>query len=309
VPARDDRRVTDRVAAWLVRALWMATPFAVWPALAAGLQQQAGAVRTAAAVSSWAVWGALLVATFVPVPATLTALRTVAPALLSAVAAAAATGHPSAVATAAGACWSTALVAMVFLPATAAVCINGPAYPNERRFALSPPAVLLFGPIEVAWALLVGLPVAAVLLLAGQRWLIGAVLAVLGVPLAAVLARSLHGLSLRWLVFVPAGVVVHDPMALGEPVLFPRQGIESLTPGRDGLDLTLGALRPPLELRLCEKAQLGVVRNRRREDVATSSLLVAPSTPGRVLALAQARQLPVGRRQRAVPPPTTASPS
>jgi hypothetical protein len=305
----NDRVVPDRIVAWLLRAVWVGTAFAVWPAISAGLHHQPASVRTAAAAGGWVVWAGVLVATLVPVPVTLTALRIVAPGVLAATIAAVATGHPSVAATTLGVTWSALLVALVLLPETAAVCVNGPAYPNERRFTLAPPGALLLGPIELAWALTVAIPVATVLVLADTRWVAGAVIAIVGLPCAALLARALHVLSRRWLVFVPAGVVVHDPMALGEPVLFPRQGIESLAPGRDGLDLTLGALRPPLELRLREEAPLGVVRNRRREDVAASSLLVAPSTPGRVLALAHARRLPVGRRQRAVPPPTTASPS
>jgi hypothetical protein len=135
------------------------------------------------------------------------------------------------------------------------------------------------------------------------------VLAAVAVPLVALLARALHGLSRRWLVFVPAGIVVHDPMTLGDPVLFPRQAIARLGPGRSGLDLTLGAFRPPLEIRLHEDAQLTVLRNRKREEVAARDLLVTPTTPGRVLAYAAVHRIPVGWAQRTVPPPTTTSPS
>ena len=293
-----------------MRGLWVVTAFAVWPAISAGLQHQPAAVRTAAAVGGWAVWAGVLVSTFVPVPATLTALRCAAPGVLAAVVAAAATGHPSAAALATGTGWAVLVTMIVFLPPVAILCVNGPAYANERRFPLVPPGALLLGPIELAWAALVGLPTAAVLLLAAQRWVLGAVLAVVGAPLAVFLARALHGLSLRWLVFVPAGVVVHDPMALADPVLFQRQVVARLAPGRDGLDLTLGALRVPrLELRLREEARLDIRHNRSREDVATCSLLVAPTTPGRVLAFAAAHRIPVATAQVAVPPPTTTSPS
>lgn len=299
----------DRVVAWLLRGLWVATAFTAWPAISAALRPDAAAVRAVGAFGGWAAWAVVLVATFVPVPATLTTLRCVAPAVLAAVVAAAATGRPSAAALAVGVGWSAVLTVVAFLPRTAVLCVNGLAYPNERRFPLAPPIALLLGPVEVAWLVVVGAPPAAALLLADQRWAVGAVLAVVGAPLAALLARALHRLSRRWLVFVPAGVVVHDPMALAEPVLFPRKEIERLSPGRDGLDLTLGALRPALDLRLRAEAKLGVVRNRKPEEVSTSSLLVAPTTPGRVLAYAAAHHVPVGPAQRAVPPPTTTSPS
>ncbi len=299
----------DRVVAWLLRALWVATAFAVWPPISAGLRHDAAPVRTVAAIGGWVVWAAVLVATLVPVPATLTTLRCACPGVLAAVVVAAATGRPSAPALAVGVAWSAIVTVAVFLPATALLCINGPAYPNERRFPLAPPTALLLGPVELAWLLSVGLPVAAALVLADQRWALGGALAVTGVPVAALLARALHGLSRRWLVFVPAGVVVHDPMALGDPVLFPRKEIERLAPGRDGLDLTGGALRPALELRLRGEAKVVVVRNRKREDALVTGLVVAPTTPGRVLAYAAGPHLPVGPAQPAVPPPTTTSPS
>ncbi len=289
--------------------MWAATAITVWPAISAGLRHQPHAVRTAGAVGGWVVWAAVLVATFVPVPSTLTALRVVAPGVLAAVIAAAATGHPSALALAVGVAWSALATVGVFLPQTALLCVNGPAYANERRFPLAPPGALLLGPVELAWVLVVGLPTAAVLLLAAQRWALGAALAVVGLPAAALLARALHGLSRRWVVFVPAGVVVHDPMALADPVLFQRDVVERLAPGRDGVDLTLGAHRLSLELRLRQEAKLEVVRNRKPTDVAARSLCVAPTTPGRVLAYAAGHRIPVATAQRAVPPPTTTSPS
>src|SRR5450631_4179728 len=100
--------MSDRVVAWVVRGLWGPLPFAVWPAISAGLRAETGAVRTTAAISGWAVWAAVLVATLVPAPLSLTVLRCAAPAVLAAVIAAAATGNPSAAATALGLAWSAA---------------------------------------------------------------------------------------------------------------------------------------------------------------------------------------------------------
>ena len=70
----------------------------------------------------------------------------------------------------------------------------------------------------------------------------------MGLPLAALAARSLHSLSRRWAVLVPAGLVIVDAMTLPDPVLFVRERIESLRamPRREpvpasALDLRLGA--------------------------------------------------------------------
>jgi len=292
-----------------VRGLWVGTAFAIWPAVSASLRHQPASARTAAAAGGWAIWTAVLVATFVPVPATLTAIRCAAPAVLAAVIAAAVTGQVAAIALPVGAAWSAAMTAAAFLPQTALWCVNGPAYANERRFPLAPPGPLLFGPLEVAWAVVVAAPPAGVLLLAAQQWVVGGLVTAIGVPLCALLARALHGLSRRWFVFVPAGVVVHDPMALADPVLFQRPEIVSLAPGREGLDLTLGAPGLSLQLQLRRDAELTVIRGRRREDVRATSVRIAPTTPGRVLAYAASHNFPVGAVQPAVPPPTTASPS
>jgi hypothetical protein len=289
--------MSDRVLAWALRGLWAVLPFTVWPALGAALRPDAHAVRTTAALAGWVVWGAVLVATMVPSPLALTALRCVAPAVVGAAVAAAATGRPSVLATTGAVAWSAVVAAAVFLPGTAVLCVNGPAYPNERRFPLVAPGPLLVGPIELAWAVMVALPTAGALLLAGQRWVLGGVLCALAVPAVPILARALHGLSRRWLVFVPAGVVVHDPMSLAEPVLFRRQVVSRLGPAgpaEDGLDLTLGAPGLAVELRLLEPAVL--VRAGRgagpRED-GTVALRVTPSRPGEVLAYAASHQLPV----------------
>src|SRR6202051_19982 len=138
--------MSDRLVAWVRRGRWGPLPFAAGPADLAGLRHEPGAVRTTAAVGGWVVWAAVLVATLVPAPLSLTVLRCAAPAALAAAIAAAVTGNPSNVATALAAAWSAVVTIAVFLPATAVLFVNGPAYPNERRFPIAPPGPLLVGP-------------------------------------------------------------------------------------------------------------------------------------------------------------------
>ena len=123
------------------------------------------------------------------------------------------------------------------------------------RCACRPPLVL--GPVPLAWLAAVVAPVAGALLLAAEQWLAGAAVLAVGLPLAAVAVRALHGLTRRWVVFVPAGFVLHDHHALVEPVLFPRRSIRRLgpapaDPGPDTTDLTQGALGLALELELAD---------------------------------------------------------
>jgi hypothetical protein len=274
---------------WAVRAAWAALPFTVGPSLAAELDARSDAVRTTASVGLWAVWAVVVVATLVPHPVSLTALRFAVPGVVVGVA----WGHPSAVA------WAAAivLVGIAFLPETAAWFVNGPAYPNERRFLLRPPGPVLVVGLLPAWALASGLPVAGVMLVVAGRPVLGAVVLVVGVPVAAVLVRALHGLSRRWVVFVPAGLVLHDGLAVVDPVLFPKKIVESvdLAPaGTDSLDLTKGALGPAVELVLKEKVPmvLTVPRRPAGEPGASARLLFSPTRPGAVLAEAARRRLP-----------------
>ena len=120
----------------------------------------------------------------------------------------------------------------MFVPTTGDVLLNGSSYGHERRLPLRVPGPVLLGPLVLAWAAIVAPLVAGPLLLAARAWIAGAAVLVLGLPLAAVGVRSLHGLARRWLVLVPAGLVLHDHQALVEPVLFPAARSGGSTPRR-----------------------------------------------------------------------------
>jgi hypothetical protein len=113
-----------------------------------------------------------------------------------------------------------------------------------------------------------------------------------------VLARSLHGLSRRWLVFVPAGVVVHDDLALADAMLFQRRGVTGLRPApadTDALDLTRGALGLVLELALGEPVTVNVTTPGTPVGKATTctAMLLTPTRPGAVLSEARSRRIAV----------------
>ncbi len=84
--------------------------------------------------------------------------------------------------------------------------------------------------------------------------------------------RALHGLARRWLVFVPAGVVVHDLQTLGEAVLFPRTSVAALAvaegdPPAGVLDLTRGTVGLALQLDLREPLPVSPRQGRRAVDL------------------------------------------
>lgn len=284
----------QRILPWALRVAWAVLPFTAGPALGDALDPRSRAVQLVASVALWAVWGAVLAATLVPHPISLTTVRCATPAGVAVAMAAAVYGYGSPLAV------STTALAMglAFLPEIGTLFVNGPAYPNERRFLLRAPAPLLLGMLGVVWALAVAGPVAGLLLLAARQWVVGGLVLAAGAPLTVVLLRAVHGLSRRWLVFVPAGVVLHDPIALADPVLFRKQLIVSLGPAdatTSALDLTQTAPGLALELALDEDVPVLRAKPGKRLGEAASprALLFTPTRPGAVLQEAEERGLPV----------------
>lgn len=289
-------------APWPARLTWLAMPFLAGPGLADALDPRSFAVRTVASVALWAGWAVGVVAVLVPRSVTLTALRLVAPAAVGATLWAAVVAPDGAdfldvVAVA----WAALAAVFAFTPATGDCFVNGSSYGDERRMPLRPPGAVLLGPVEAAWAVAVGGLAAGPLLLAAREWVAGVVLTAAGLPIALVAIRALHGLARRWVVFVPGGVVLHDPLTMLDPVLLPRQLVTHIgaAPADDvssALDITAGAFGLALEVRLREPAQVALVRSVRRRREAdindTRQLLFTPTRPGAVLAEARARRLP-----------------
>ncbi len=284
-----------------MRALWAALPFTVGPALAAALDAASGPVQLVASTGLWLGWAVGMVATFAPHPLSLTALRVVAPAAIVAAVVASLAGHASALALA----WSTVACAWAFAPTVGAVCVNGPAYPNERRFLLRPPGALLAGPLPTFWILSVAGIGAGPLLLAARQWVLGGLALLVGWPLAFLLLKSLHNLSRRWAVFVPAGVVLHDPMVLFDPVLFRRQDVTAFRPATAGdagmFDLSKRAPGLGIAMELDELTTIALLKPGKREGVAihATGLRFTPTRPGSVLDEARRRRIAVARRPAA----------
>lgn len=289
------------LARWpiLLRGLWIVTGVLILagPAgLAGSAGDRSGPVRAVSSVLAALVWGLGLVAVLVPHPIGLTTLRLGAPALAALAAVGLADGGPVPVAAAVAAALSVATVAAA---PTGEWCVDGPAYPNEARFPLRPPAVHQLVTVPVLGAAVVATTLGGPLLLAARQWIPGAIVSALSIAALVVGARSLHQLSRRYVVFVPAGFVVHDHLVLREPVLFRRALVEriELTPeGSDTLDLTAAAPGLSIDVLLEEKVEITrLSADRRSADIgSTARFRVAPTRPGRVLAEARARRYPVG---------------
>jgi hypothetical protein len=281
-----------------MRALWLVQPLVCGPTYAAALDDRIESLQIGASVALWLVWGLVLGATFVPQVMTLTAVRIVIPAAVAALAWAAIAGHADAL-TFVGLVVTGLAAVAALLPTTGDVFTNGSSYGDERRMPLRPPGVLLLGPIELAWAVVVVGACAGPLLLLAHQWIVGGVATLIGVPLAVVATRALHGLARRWIVFVPAGMVLHDAMAVADPVLFARRSIGGLGPApvdTDAHDLTLGALGLALEVRVDPAVPVTFGRLARGEGEAATldAVLFTPSQPGELLREARRRRIRVG---------------
>jgi hypothetical protein len=290
---------------------WALVAVLAGPAYADALDGASRPVQVVASATLWLGWTAVLIATLVPRASSLTAVRVGAPAPLAAAVVAAVHGPfgaDDAVALTAG----VVVAAAAVWPAAVDAFVDGSSYGSERRFALRTPPALLLAGAPAAWVLGVVVPATGLLLLAARAWVAGAVVLAVGVAGARLGVPALHRLSRRWLVFVPAGLVVHDHLALADPVLLRRPTFRALGPAPAGTtahDLTLGAGGLPLELALGGEVDVPVARPLRRGRreavlVRAGAFLVAPLRPGAVLAEARERRYPVTTAE-----PTTSSPA
>ena len=288
----------DRVWVWAVRVWWAVLPFTAGPVLADGLHDASAAWRSTASVGLWVLWAGVLAGSLLAHPATLVLIRLSMP---SAAAALAWAGMG-------GADWGEAALLAAITGAVAAIClsapvgqafVNGISYGSEIRLLLRPPILLLAGPLPVTAVLTVAGVVSGPLLLAAGRWVVGGIVTVVGAAVAVLGGRSLYSLTRRWLVFVPAGVVLHDHLAVKDPVLLRRRVVAAFGPahrGADAMDLSQGAAGLILELAASQPITWTPPTRRKSKagdgsDIQARAILIAPSRPGEAVAIARQRQL------------------
>jgi hypothetical protein len=289
---------------WATTVAWVVLPLAAGPSFGSALDGRSRAVQLTATIGLWLLWAVGLVASLVPSTVALTAVRVLAPASVAAAGWSALVVPDGADTPEAVALGVTTLAAVVALSAPVGDrFVNGSSYGDERRMPLRPPGVLLLGPVELTWLAVVAGTVAGPLLLACRLWVPGALTLVAGWIVAAAGLRSLHSLAKRWLVFVPAGVVVVDSLALTDALLVQRQRVSSIGPATvdtTAHDLTASALGLALELRLLAPETIVPAPNRLRgrgqtiTPIEVTAVLVAPTRPGWVLDEARRRRLLVG---------------
>lgn len=285
-------RETDPVRLLPVRVVWLALPLVAGPAASSALDDWRAAPRVTGAALLWVAWGIGLVALLAPRPIGLTAVRVLAPAFVVCAIAVAIDGDTSTLETIGALVGTIAAALLVADPAVALEAANGIAYGEERRFPLRTPTALYLLPVPLARAIVAGGIAAGPLLLADEQWVLGAIALVVGLPLAWLAWRSLMILASRWLVAVPAGFALVDPMTLDDPVLMQRRNLRGVrarpgtAPIEPGVtDLRLGATLGTVEIDL--DGAVDFVRGgrgaRRSETVRPRGILVAVAARGELL--------------------------
>jgi hypothetical protein len=278
---------------WGPRIFWLAVAVAGAWAIGDTLDGRSAAVRTTVMIGAWLVWGIGVVALVVLSALGLTVMR-----MVSALGCgAAALSWISGASPIRGAAFVACALVCGFLVGGADFgqrCVQASAYGDEQRFLLRPPAAFL-PPIAVAGLAWVAAVLAAPLLLATGRWIIGIVVSIVAVLLTVLLLPRFNALTRRWLVFVPAGLVVHDQVVLGETLMVPRAELDSIhlaLAGTEAADFTGPAAGHAVEIRLRSMGNALLAPTKaepRGTALHVQSFIVAPTRPGLVLRASSGR--------------------
>jgi hypothetical protein len=272
---------------WGPRVVWLAIGLVGAWSIGDAVDGRSSAVRGVVAIAGWLAWGIGVVALVVPSTFGLTVIRMVNALALGAAIVSwigGASPAPGAAFVAAAAIGGLLIGGAEF----GQRCAQASAYGDEQRFLLRPPAAFL-PPVAAAGLIWTTAVVAAPLLLASRRWVVGTVLAVVGAVLTWLLVPRFHTLSRRWIVLVPAGVVVHDQVVLAETLMVPRPqvvGIGLAPAGTEAADFTGPAAGHAVEvsMRSMVTALLAPTKESPRgRALHVQSFIVSPSRPGAVL--------------------------
>ena len=278
------------------RLSWLCLPFAGYGVFDTVLSSRSNPVQITSFIGLWLLWSVVLAVSLIPSASLLTLFRVLVPI--------------SVVLTIWGSIESdinfSSVVLLIATSFAASICllptvgfwfVNGSSYGDEIRLPLRPPGPFLLGPIPLAWVLIAGTVIFPPLLIASHRFVYGVVCAVVGVVCCFFAYRSLSALTKRWLVFVPAGLVVHDGMVVADPFLVRRTAIRNIQPApmsSQGKDLTLSSIGLALEVSLIESVDLSLQINPLAppEIAPVDSFLVAPSLTSLTLEEAKRRSIP-----------------
>jgi hypothetical protein len=132
--------------------------------------------------------------------------------------------------------------------------VQGGAYGNERRFLLRIPAPVVL-PTLITWALFATVLVVLENAVQSENYVLGIPLLLALIAMSWKFAPQMHRLSIRWLVRVPAGWVVHDDLMLAENLLIRSHNliaIDLALADTEALDLSGMTRGVPIQISLRE---------------------------------------------------------
>ena len=279
-----------------MRITWLSLPLFCGPALSDSFNDFELLLRTTVSITLWAFWALILLSTLLPTPISLAIVRIGAPA-------AAALSVWSALETSGSV---AGIIGLTVSAVAASVAISaslgdrfsdGASYGDERRFLLRAPGpvLLLFGPL--AWfTSLAGLTLGPILLL-NRNFLFGTLVTLGGLPLSGIASNAIYQLGKRWVVLVPAGILLHDHLSVGDPTLIPRNQIADFSPAKartDALDLSQNSFGLSLEIQCVTPLSMMLKKGNRKtvnESSAVESFMINPARPNVVLAESHKRGL------------------
>ena len=288
----------EKIVVWAARAVWLLVAVVGGAAIGQALSDHSTAVQRVGTVGSWVGWAAVAIAIAVPSTIGLTIVRSVVPAGVTIAIIASVAG--------AGAADAAVLIGLAVLMAALTGAAEfgqsfaqGSAYGHERRFVLRPPVAFML-PAAASWCVLCAAAITGPLLLAARSWTAGSAISLLALAAGWFLGRRFHVLSRRWLVLVPAGLVIHDQLVLAETAMLPRASLATLglaLADTQAADLTGPAAGHAVEVGLLEATTVVLAPTRSKPNgtaLHVRSLLVTPTRPGRFLRAAATDHLPVG---------------
>jgi hypothetical protein len=261
--------------AWPIRALWIIV----------GLFQQSFTPGI------WILWVIAALASWILHPISLTAIRLSSPLvfifLIAQLPAEEFEVLPVAIATA-----SLVALLLIYTSDFGVTQVQAGAYGNERRFLLRIPVSLAL-PSLLTWAVLAALFVVSDNLLGNELWVGGSIVSVCTAAAIWKFTPQLHRLSLRWLVRVPAGWVIHDGVLLAENLLLRTHNITTLQlapADTEAIDLSGITYGIPLEISLREMTDVRLTPllskvTKTVDALHVKQMMVAPSQVQRVLSI------------------------
>lgn len=281
------RLLTLASGLWVPRLLWVAVAVGGAWSIGEAVDARSSALQWTVATCAWLAWGVGIVTLAVPSTLGLTVVR-MASALTCVAAIVSWISGSSLAAGVTFVVTSLLFATFVFSAAFGQQCVQASAYGDERRFLLRPPAAFLI-PVLLSGIVWCAALISAPLMLASHQWVAGAVLAALAITLTWLVVPRFHLLSRRWLVLVPAGIVVHDHVVLAETLMVTRRDVANVQlalAGTEAADLTGPATGHAIEVALSAMATATLAPTRsspRGRELHMQSFLVAPTRPGSFL--------------------------